>query len=85
MATKLDHKYANGIIEGVNVLISEVQRLESQVERYERAIELTQKLMTDYKHNGCCLVHGIDCLACRTQDVLLEIEFILNDEKGDGG
>lgn len=39
MTTKLDKGFANGILEGVNALILEVERLEGELEKIEKILD----------------------------------------------
>lgn len=39
MGTKLDQQFANGVVDGVKALISEVERLEGQVEIKDAALK----------------------------------------------
>jgi hypothetical protein len=47
MGTKLDMTFANGVVEGVNALVLEVQRLERLVDELE-ITEQKKKLMVDW-------------------------------------
>lgn len=50
--------------------LDEFHKIEIEiVKKYNKLIEFVK----DLKHNGCCLVCGIDCKSCASIDLLREI------------
>lgn len=38
-------------------------------EKYQKLLHFVRRI----KHNGCCLVHGVDCISCEALTLLREL------------